>query len=175
MPPGDPPGSQDPCHLMCLIIRNKNIYGLGRVFWILSKDMSEVRLDFGLCATTLLVRQKQLALNTFDISLTSQDKVYTSITSNEYQRVGTVIFFQNARRTSGSYANVWQPKNRNNGNMKKEFKQRVCILPLDTRPLKRSILLEYVSLWSEFTGWTQSPVEYRYSRAGNKVNGYLHL
>ena len=29
MPPGDPLGSQDPCHLMCLIISNKNIYGLG--------------------------------------------------------------------------------------------------------------------------------------------------
>ena len=37
MPPGDPLRSQDPCHLMCLIIRNKNIYGLGRVFWTLSK------------------------------------------------------------------------------------------------------------------------------------------
>ena len=37
MPPGDPLGSQDPCHLMCLIIRNKNIYGLGRVFWTISK------------------------------------------------------------------------------------------------------------------------------------------
>ena len=28
--PGGPPGV--PCHLMCLIIRNKNIHGLGRVF-----------------------------------------------------------------------------------------------------------------------------------------------
>ena len=25
-------GSQDPCYLMCLTIRNKNIYDLGRVF-----------------------------------------------------------------------------------------------------------------------------------------------
>ena len=30
--PGDPLESQDPYHLMCLIIRKKNIYGLGRVF-----------------------------------------------------------------------------------------------------------------------------------------------
>ena len=39
MPLGDRLGFQDPCHLMCLIIRNKNIYGLGRgrVFWTLSK------------------------------------------------------------------------------------------------------------------------------------------
>ena len=37
MPPGDPLGSQNPYHLMCLIIRNKNIYCLGRVFWTLSK------------------------------------------------------------------------------------------------------------------------------------------
>ena len=29
MPPRDPPGSQDPCYLMCFIIRNKNIYDLG--------------------------------------------------------------------------------------------------------------------------------------------------
>ena len=34
---GMPLGSQDQCHLMCLIIRNKNIYGLGRVFWTISK------------------------------------------------------------------------------------------------------------------------------------------
>ena len=39
MPPGDPLGSQDPCQLMCLIIKNKNIYGLGRVFWTLSVIM----------------------------------------------------------------------------------------------------------------------------------------
>ena len=37
MHPGEPLGSQDPCHVMCLIIRNENIYGLGRVFWTLSK------------------------------------------------------------------------------------------------------------------------------------------
>ena len=36
----------------------------------------------------------QLALNTFNIRLTRQDKVYTSKTSNESQRVGTVIFFK---------------------------------------------------------------------------------
>ena len=30
--PPTPPGSQDPCHLMRLIIRIKNIYGLGVVF-----------------------------------------------------------------------------------------------------------------------------------------------
>ena len=33
MPPGDTLGIPDPCHLMQLIIRNKNIYGLGVVFW----------------------------------------------------------------------------------------------------------------------------------------------
>ena len=38
--PGDHLGSQDPCHLMCLIIRNKIIYGLGRIFWTLSYAFS---------------------------------------------------------------------------------------------------------------------------------------
>ena len=31
-PRGTPLGHKETCHLMCLIIRNKNIYGLGRVF-----------------------------------------------------------------------------------------------------------------------------------------------
>ena len=59
-------------------------------------DTSEIRLDFWLCASvrhslTLLVRQKH-ALNSFNISLTRQDKVYTSKISNESQRVGTLSF-----------------------------------------------------------------------------------
>ena len=40
IPPGDPFGIHGPCHLMHLIIRNKNKYGLWLGIWTVSKILS---------------------------------------------------------------------------------------------------------------------------------------
>ena len=49
MPPGDPFGIHGPCHLMRLIIRNKNIYGLWVGIWTVSEILSILWKGGGAC------------------------------------------------------------------------------------------------------------------------------
>ena len=95
MPPGDPLGSQDLCHLMCLIIRNKNIYGLGRVFWTLSK----ILCIFIFPHTNAFATKFNLGLKR---SRSSQVTIYAT-----YDRPTSQMKFH-ANRPSGSGEDFWR-------------------------------------------------------------------
>ena len=107
IPPGDPLGIHGPCHLMRLIIRNKNIYGLEVGIWMVSKILSISWNEGGGACTRGTPRGPKIHVTEMLLILRNKNIYGLWVGSERFPRYNT--FYEMKRVGPAPWGPPWDP------------------------------------------------------------------